>query len=168
MNWEAAGAIGEIVGAAAVVMTLLYLAVQTRKNSQALDATTTREFGFHLSEWARESARDPTLKRIALKGAEPEIDFSPEEWWEFRIYAISLFLIYQTSFDHLRHNIGSREEADNYVRMTNSLIGTFPAWRRFWEEEASTGTFTKAFIDAVNSTTPGPPQNHIVEEKRPR
>ncbi len=30
MNWEAAAAIGEIVGAFAVVVTLLYLAVQTR------------------------------------------------------------------------------------------------------------------------------------------
>jgi hypothetical protein len=165
MNWEAAGAIGEIVGAAAVVMTLLYLAMQTRKNAQALDATTTREFGFHLSEWARESARDPELKRIALKAAEPELDYSAEEWFEFRFYAISLFLLYQTSFDHLSHNIGSREEAENYIRMTSGVIGTFPAWRRFWEEEASMGTFTKAFINAVNST-PGSPLDSIAEEKR--
>ena len=31
MNWEAIGAVGEIVGAAAVVLTLLYLAVQTKE-----------------------------------------------------------------------------------------------------------------------------------------
>jgi hypothetical protein len=30
MNWEAIGAIGEIVGAVAVVMTLGYLAMQIR------------------------------------------------------------------------------------------------------------------------------------------
>ena len=165
MNWDAAGAIGEIVGAAAVVMTLLYLAVQTRKNAQALDATTTREFGFHMSEWARDNARDPTLKRIALKAADPDIDFSREEWFEFRVYAISLLLIYETSFGHLSHNIGSREEAENYIRNTKGLIVTFPAWRRFWEEEAGQRTFTKAFMDAVNSA-PGHLQNHIAEEKR--
>ncbi len=33
MNWEATGAVGEILGAAAVVVTLIYLSVQVRQNS---------------------------------------------------------------------------------------------------------------------------------------
>ena len=33
MNWDAISAIGEIVGSSAVVITLAYLAVQTRQNS---------------------------------------------------------------------------------------------------------------------------------------
>ena len=33
MNWDAISAIGEIVGSIAVVITLAYLAVQTRQNS---------------------------------------------------------------------------------------------------------------------------------------
>ena len=37
MNWEAMGAIGEVVGAIAVVLTLAYLAIQVRQNSNALD-----------------------------------------------------------------------------------------------------------------------------------
>jgi hypothetical protein len=166
LNWEAAGAIGEIVGAAAVVLTLLYLAAETRKNAQALDATTTREFGFRLSEWARETARDPELRRISLKGLEPEIeDFSATEWHEFRIFAISLFLIYQTSFVHLSLNLGSREEAENYIRMTSGLIDSFPAWRRFWDAEASQGTFTRGFIEAVNSASDTPQLAHIAAAK---
>jgi len=35
MNWEALGAIGEIVGAVAVVVTLVYLAVQIRQNTRS-------------------------------------------------------------------------------------------------------------------------------------
>ncbi len=38
MNWDAIGAIGEIVGTAAVVASLLYLAVQTRSNARSLRA----------------------------------------------------------------------------------------------------------------------------------
>lgn len=34
MNWEAAGAIGEIVGAFAVLMTLIYIAVQVRRTQE--------------------------------------------------------------------------------------------------------------------------------------
>ena len=37
MNWEAIGALGEVVGAIAVVLTLAYLAIQVRQNSNALD-----------------------------------------------------------------------------------------------------------------------------------
>jgi hypothetical protein len=168
VNWEAAGAIGEIVGAAAVVLTLLYLAVETRKNAQALDATTTREFGFRLSEWHREVARDPELKRISLKGLEPEMgDFSGADWHEFRIFALSLFNIIQTSFHHMTLNLGSEEESENYIRIARGLIDNFPAWRRFWDEEASAGTFTNGFIDALNSASNTPQLAYIVEPHSP-
>jgi len=34
MHWEAIGAVGEIVGALAVVLSLIYLAIQVRQNSE--------------------------------------------------------------------------------------------------------------------------------------
>jgi hypothetical protein len=40
MNWDAVGAIGEIVGATAVVVTLIYLAVQVRQSTVATQAAT--------------------------------------------------------------------------------------------------------------------------------
>ena len=40
MNWEAIGAIGELVGAVGVIATLAYLAVQIRQNSQAVRSST--------------------------------------------------------------------------------------------------------------------------------
>ncbi len=44
MNWDALGAVGEIVGAVAVVATLVYLSIQIRQNTKserasALDAS---------------------------------------------------------------------------------------------------------------------------------
>ena len=38
MNWEAIGAVGEILGAIGVVLTLLYLSIQTRNNTNATNA----------------------------------------------------------------------------------------------------------------------------------
>ncbi len=35
MNWEAAGAVGELIGAFAVVAMLIYLAIQIRENTRA-------------------------------------------------------------------------------------------------------------------------------------
>lgn len=39
MNWDAIGAVGEIVGALAVFLTLIYLAVQIRQNTSAVRAS---------------------------------------------------------------------------------------------------------------------------------
>ena len=39
MNWEAAGAIGEIVGAGAVVLTLIYFSFQLRQNTKSVNST---------------------------------------------------------------------------------------------------------------------------------
>jgi hypothetical protein len=44
MNWDSVGAVGEIVGALAVLITLIYLSVQIRQNtkvarSAALDSS---------------------------------------------------------------------------------------------------------------------------------
>ena len=37
MNWEAIGAVGEILGASGVVVTLIYLAAQVRQNTRSMD-----------------------------------------------------------------------------------------------------------------------------------
>ena len=40
MNWEALGALSELLGAAAVVLTLLYLSRQIAHQNRALETTT--------------------------------------------------------------------------------------------------------------------------------
>jgi hypothetical protein len=42
MNWEALGALAEIVGAAAVVITLLYLAIQARHSNRQTEIDSLR------------------------------------------------------------------------------------------------------------------------------
>lgn len=39
MNWDAIGAIGEIIGATAVFLTLAYLALQIRQSTKAIQAS---------------------------------------------------------------------------------------------------------------------------------
>ena len=43
MNWDAISAIGEIVGATAVVLSLIYLAVQIRHGTRATEAASVQE-----------------------------------------------------------------------------------------------------------------------------
>ena len=45
MNWEAIGAIGESVGAAGVIASLVYLAVQIRQNTRSTRRASARQTG---------------------------------------------------------------------------------------------------------------------------
>ena len=78
MNWEALGAISEILAAIAVVVTLAYLAKQIRQNSQAVEIAALRDTTDQWNQWSEVLATSPDLadivgRRICSPG------FS--EWW---------------------------------------------------------------------------------------
>lgn len=68
MNWDAVAAIGELVGAVAVLITLVYLATQIRQNTQAMRRQAAQQT-FHLS-----------FEEVALFTR----DDNPEAWAKFR------------------------------------------------------------------------------------
>lgn len=64
MNLDTAGAIGEIVEAIAVVVTLVYLAVQTRHNAASTKSAVEIEASRQLSSWVSRVSHDDDLQRI--------------------------------------------------------------------------------------------------------
>ena len=70
MNWEAAGAIGEIVGAAAVVLTLAYLALQIRQSNKAARIAARLETTRQYADFLDGLFTDPNLARVFREGGE--------------------------------------------------------------------------------------------------
>ena len=83
MNWEAAGAVGEIVGAVAVVATLVYLAKQMGLNTTAIHQTATQSIVMGRAEALRFIASDPEINALWWKGADNPDSLSEEEWQRF-------------------------------------------------------------------------------------
>lgn len=80
MNWEAFGAIGEVVGAAAVVLTLGILAIQVRHNTRSMNESNRLErvaaldrHSDSIGRWRALVADNDELARIwmAAAGGEP-------------------------------------------------------------------------------------------------
>ena len=67
MNWGALGAIGEICGAIAVLITLLYLATQIRQTNKMARFNTTREIMRQFNDLNRLYATDATIREVVLK-----------------------------------------------------------------------------------------------------
>ena len=68
MNWEAIGALGEIVGALAVVLTLAYLAIQVRRAKEAAADTNRLERSKGVRDMMLASAADSGLRENLTKG----------------------------------------------------------------------------------------------------
>ena len=68
VNWEAIGAISEIVGALAVVVTLLYVARQIQQNSQSLQLAALRDTTSQWNLWSETIASSPDLAEIVVRG----------------------------------------------------------------------------------------------------
>ena len=63
MNWEAIAAIGEAVGALGVILTLVYLAVQIRQNTNSIDES--RRIAIAATHQARAESRESSLRQLA-------------------------------------------------------------------------------------------------------
>ena len=73
MNWEAIGAIGEIVGGAGVIISLLYLAMQIRKDARARRANAIHEQSRGIAGALRTLATSTELSDVYFRGIQ---DFS--------------------------------------------------------------------------------------------
>jgi hypothetical protein len=79
LNWDAIGAIGEIIGAIAVVLSLVFLGVQLRQNTRAMDERNKLERTAALdrhtdsvSRWRGDLARHEDLAEIWYKGLQDQ------------------------------------------------------------------------------------------------
>ena len=68
MNWEAVGAIGEIAGALAVIITLVYLSAQVRQNTRASRLAAIQAANENSSRFSELIATDPELSELVWRG----------------------------------------------------------------------------------------------------
>ena len=102
MNWEAISAIGQIVGALAVLITLIYLAVQLRQNTAAVATSTYESTMTGFNDINVVVASHPALASLLDRGCQGIGNLSPEETVQFnfllRCYANQwwkLFKLYE-------------------------------------------------------------------------
>ena len=161
MNWEALGAIGELVGATGVIGTLGYLAVQIRQNSHAVKTATAQSVIAAVNETLQTGAATPQAAKMIVLGQTDFESLSDDEKMQFVIWLLSWFRIMDQAYQH--HRLGYIEPGVWEGYFTH-LQGTLQSdsVRRWWSTRRM--IFTPAFrelIDAVansESTTDSVPR----------
>ena len=126
MNWEAIGSIGEIVGAIAVVVTLAYLAAQTRLNMRALRASAYEDIYRDLQQ--NLLALDPGLFQKAYEGGA----LSQHEVFILNRWRVIMFRMYENWWKQHQNRILDDDVFVAYcshMRFTLSLQGSIEWWR---------------------------------------
>ena len=92
MNWEAMGAIGELIGAIGVIVTLVYLAFQIRQNTRQLEQNERTAIATAVSNSAtayRENRRyiytSAEMSEIVLRGFASPQSLDETEQYRFRL-----------------------------------------------------------------------------------
>jgi hypothetical protein len=83
LNWEAIGATGEVLGSIAVVVTLAYLAIQIRQNTQSNRTAAIQTMAAQDSSWLSGVAQDGELSEILGRGWRDFAGLAPVEQGRF-------------------------------------------------------------------------------------
>jgi hypothetical protein len=170
MSLEDLGNIGEFVAAIAVVLSLIYLAVQIRQNTSSVRASTFHESVRHTADITRGITEQKELARIfrtGLGGLEQLED--DDDRLRFVMLLTSLFRQYEDFLFQYRAGTLSSESWDAW-RYSLRIYLSNPGFPPFWELRRL--SFTESFRQFVEmereTTEPLPTFAEIAEMmKRP-
>jgi hypothetical protein len=98
VNWEAIGAVGEVAGAAGVIISLLYLAVQIRGDARAKRAATVHEQSAAFRDLLQILASDEELADVYLRGLREFGSINDSEFVRFSSTLGFMFRVFEESF----------------------------------------------------------------------
>jgi hypothetical protein len=146
MNWEAIGAVGEIVGAIAVVVTIGYLAVQIRQNTRSVLAATHHSSARAATETQNVFAQSNDVARIFRVGSRELEELTGDERQRFHAMLLSIFLWYEDAFFQHQQSMIDREVWEGRQR---HLLGQLklPGITSWWAR--SSEFFARSFVSYI-------------------
>jgi len=153
MNWEALGAIAETIGGIAVIVTLIYLAIQIRQNTAMARETILRNQTDRNMDNSKFIAGTPGLMDIYIRAMDDPDAVTREERWRFGSYMFGMFLDFQEAY----HFNKSRRQDDYWWPMIRKNIEFYlsrPGGRAWWKSQGS-NMLDVEFVDFVNEQITG-------------
>ena len=139
MNWDAIGAIGELVGATAVVATLLYLSYQLRQNTKTTRLSSTQAVCEQLQSMFSLLASDESLAEI-FNQASKGTTLTGAKKVRFNAFYSDMFRVYENAFIQRQEKALGDDHWDGMTKMMIDIteMASFPSYwenRKHWFSE---------------------------------
>ena len=140
------GAIGELVGGAAVIVTLFYLAIQVRQNTRSNRLVATQGLVAGQASANLLAAVHGDLAAIMNTGVFSEDDLTPKERHRFNCYLIAFYV--QVDFAYQQFLAGQLDESV-WNRMESEFVFFhLPGITQWWAQDKQ--RFSPEFVDTVD------------------
>ena len=149
MNWEAISAIGEIIGAIAVIVSLVYLAVQVRSSSRATKATVFQGLHDSFAQFDLLLITNSDLRELLENGCAGDTKLTARDRARFSHLLAQLFDKYELFFSLHRERMFSAEVENVMSRIVAKRIQRpgVKVWLRDNHHR-----FSKDFVMWINET----------------
>ena len=146
VNWEAISAIGQLVGAVAVVISLIYLAREVRSNARATRHASMRSMSDALTRWLQQLSQHPQLRELYYRGVHDFESLEGPDVVGFSALMVALFRNYEDMYYQ------QLEGVDVYVwrgfEAAIRDINGYPGVEAWWRSRSH--WFTEEFAKVIN------------------
>ena len=98
VNWEAISAIGQIVGAIAVVISLIYVAREVRSSAHATQLASRHSMEDIFIRWAQQLADNQNLRELYYRGLHDFESLEGADLVGFGVLVQGLFRLYEEAY----------------------------------------------------------------------
>jgi len=149
MNWDAIGAIGEMIGAVAVVATLIYLAAQIRQNTNATQATSRETVSQYTIDLLLQLSRDDDTVVFWRSALTDPTDLDPSARFRRDMIAYAVAEGWEMAYMQWRRGVLSDRDWEKWDRIIASYM-VLPEFREFWETSSiNLGADFRAYVDQL-------------------
>jgi len=144
MTLEQLGDLGDFLGGIGVVVTLAYLALQIRKNTQSVRSAALDSISTSISEFMDRVSQDPELTKLWFDGLSGTVELSETDHRRFTLLLISLVRRWENAFHQSR---AGTLEASAWSGMSAGLATVFssPGAQVWWR--SARGLFAADFAE---------------------
>jgi hypothetical protein len=167
VNWDAIGAIAELVGATGVIASLFYLGTQIRQNTRSVKAASYHAVVTNLSDYSSAIGRDQSTADLLFRGQSDFNALRRTEQFQFALLMISLFRSYEDIFYQYRQEM---IDESVWAGWSNSMTRIFwrpgvQIWWPSWREDCHPKF--REFLEASTPSNSIQIQNLVHDAEKP-
>lgn len=133
MSLELLGVIAEIIGAIAIIVTLVYLSIQVKDSARASRSAAVTDATTAMQAFYQELGSNPATSKLFLDGLTKPETMTQETQFQYLMMMHSCFLGFQRSFFLAREgtlDVALRDSIGTAMHAVNQLPGMHLYWRQ--------------------------------------
>jgi hypothetical protein len=155
VNWDAIGALAELAGAVAVVLSLVYLAIQIRQNTAQMESSERASRGAayqglisSMQSQLQPAAQHADLSEIIRRGLANSRDLDEAERFRFNWLMGGQINCYENAHYQYQHGVVSEERWQRMLSELNYFVSA-PGYADWWDDYAK-GTLSPDMVKIVD------------------